>query len=425
MNRPIHTKKTACRACGGIRLSRFLELGPTPLANSFLRSPDEFAAEQRYPLDVYFCTECSLVQLLDVIDPEVLFRNYIYVTGTSDTIAAHNAAYARSVVSVLGLGANDLVVEIASNDGSLLGCFCDCGVRVLGVEPALNIAESARGRGIQTVTDFFNGETARQLRSSFGPARAVIGNNVLAHVDDTRDFLRGCRSLLAPGGLVIIEVPYIRDLLDRIEYDTIYHEHLCYFSITALMRLCDAVGLSIVRVEHYPVHGGSLRMYAASSDSARDHAPQVRALALEESSLGLDSLAPYERFAGQVRRNREQVRAFLQQAHAENRTVAGYGAPAKGNTLLNYCGIGPDLLPYTVDKSSLKVGLFTPGVHIPVLPVSTLVDEQPDYIFMLAWNFAAEIARQQAEYMRRGGRLVTPIPEPVVFSAEQCAASAA
>lgn len=409
-----HHLRTTCRACGGRRLHAFLALGPQPLANAFLRSPAEFAAEARYPLDVYVCEDCSLVQVLDVIDPEVLFRDYIYVTGTSTTIAAHNQSYASTVVDLLGLGAADLVVEAASNDGSLLKCFKGLGVRTLGVEPARNIAEMARAAGIDTVEEFFGVDTARAVRARYGPARAVIGNNVLAHVDDTRGFLQGGADLLAEDGLLITEVPYLREFLERLEYDTVYHEHLCYFSVTALMRLCEAVGLRIVRTDHYPVHGGTLRMYAGHEARHPAHAPAVLALAAQEREAGYTTLARYQQYASDVARNRERVVGLLRELKAEGKTVAGYGAPAKGNTLLNYCGIGTDLLPYTVDRSPLKVGTYTPGMHIPVLPVETLLERQPDYVLILAWNFAGEIMAQQQAYRQRGGKFIVPIPDPLI-----------
>lgn len=411
----VHSKRNSCRACGDNRLRLFLPLGPTPLANSFLRSPEEFSSEPSFPLDVYFCENCSLVQILDVISPEILFRNYIYVTGTSDTIAAHNLRYAHTVVEFLKLGEKDLVVEVASNDGSLLKCFKPYGVRTLGIEPATNIAEMACANGIETVNLFFNYPTAREVRDSHGPAKAVIGNNVLAHVDDTQDFLRGARELIDRDGLVIIEVPYIREMLDRLEYDTIYHEHLCYFSVTTLMRLCEAVGLSIVRIDHVPVHGGSLRMYAGHAERFGTHSKDILRLVEEEREAGLTELSCYERFAKEVQENRRMLLELLEGLKKEGETVAGYGAPAKGNTLLNYCGIDTRLIPYTVDKNPLKVGLYTPGMHIPVLPVSTLVEQQPDYVMILAWNFAEEIMKQQQEYRNRGGRFIIPIPEPRII----------
>ncbi len=410
-----HHKRTTCRGCGATGLRPFLSLGPQPLANAFLSGPDQFAAEAKYPLDVYLCEGCSLVQLLDVIDPEVLFRDYIYVTGTSSTIAAHNFEYARTVVDLLGLGADDLVVEAASNDGSLLKCFQARGVRTLGVEPARNIAAMAQAAGIETVAEFFGTARAGALRERYGAARAVIGNNVLAHVDDTQDFLRAGAQLLAEDGLLITEVPYIREFVERLEYDTVYHEHLCYFSVTALMRLTEAVGLRIIRTDHFPVHGGTLRMYAGLVSRHPDHAPTVKALAEAEHALGMTSLPRYARYAADVARNRERLVALLEDLHRQGKTVAGYGAPAKGNTLLNYCGIDTRLLPYTVDKSLLKVGKFTPGMHIPVLPAATLLERQPDYVLILAWNFAGEIMAQQEAYRQRGGRFIVPIPDPVIY----------
>ena len=410
--RSTHHRRSDCRACGGGELRKFLELGPQPLANAFPRSPDEFAAEERYPLDVYFCERCALVQLLDVIDPEVLFRDYIYVTGTSDTIAAHNVKYAQAVVDRLGLKASDLVVEIASNDGSLLSCFQKHGVRTLGIEPATNIAAIASDRGIETVNRFFDAEVAADVLDSHGQAKAVIGNNVFAHVDDSLGFLSGCRDLISEDGLVIIEAPYLREMMDKLEYDTVYHEHLCYFSVTALRTLCEGAGLSLVAIDRVPVHGGSIRMYAGRRERYPDHSAEALAMIAEEEELGLTTFDRFERFAADVEANRRDIRLMLERLLGEGKTVVGYGAPAKGNTLLNYCEIGTDTLPYTVDKSALKVGRYTPGMHLPVRPTTSLIEEQPDYVMILAWNFAEEIMRQQQEYARRGGQFIIPIPSP-------------
>ena len=411
----MHRIRTHCRACGADRLTCFLSLGPQPLANANLRDISDAGDELTFPLDVYFCETCSLVQLVDVIDPELLFRNYIYVTGTSETIAAHNIAYARTVSDLLGLTADDLVVEVASNDGSLLTRFRDLGVRTLGVEPALNIAEIARGHGIESVGEFFDGATGAALREARGPARAVIGNNVLAHVDDTQDFLRGAKALIDGDGLVIVEVPYARTMLERLEYDTVYHEHLCYFSITSLMRLCEAVGLTVVRVDQVSVHGGSIRVYAGLRERYGEVGADVRALADAERESGLTSLARWQQFARDVATQRAQLRELLERLAGEGRSVAGYGAPAKGNTLLNYCAIGTELVPYTVDRSALKVGTLTPGMHLPVLPVGTLLERKPDYVLILAWNFADEIMRQQRTYRDAGGQFILPVPKPVIL----------
>jgi len=413
MSRLVHHKRTSCRACDSNALRPYLSLGAMPLANSFLRSPREFADEPFYPLDVYFCETCSLVQLLDVIDPEVLFRNYIYVTGTSETINSHNGHYSRSIVDLLQLHVNDRVMEIASNDGSLLKCFNQLGMSTLGIEPATNIAKLACDSGIDTINCFFDSTSAQQLRESYGLAKALIANNVLAHVDDPQDFLRGCRTLLEKDGLVIIEVPYLRELIKRLEYDTIYHEHLCYFSVNTLIRLCDAAGLCITQIDHVPVHGGSLRIFAGSREQYGSHSEDVLALGEEERASGLTRYDFYRDFAADVENNRLALIDLLEKLTREGKTIAGYGAPAKGSTLLNYCGIDTRIIPYTVDKNPLKVGLYTPGVHIPVLPVSTLHDRQPDYLLILAWNFAEEIMKQQKNYRERGGKFLVPIPEPM------------
>lgn len=408
--------RTSCRGCGSTALRPFLFLGPQPLANSFLKDASEFTDEQAFPLDVYHCAKCSLVQLVDVIDPEVLFRNYVYVTGTSETIAAHNVKYAATVVDLLKMNRDDLVVEIASNDGSLLRCFQPHGVRTLGIEPATNIAELARAAGVETVNEFFDASTAESVRVEYGPAKAIIANNVLAHVDGTQDFLAGCRALLTDDGLLVVEAPYVGDLLERFEYDTVYHEHLCYFSVTALMHLCAAVGLSIVRIDHVPVHGGSLRMYAGKTSHVGEHAQVVKEMAAQETAEGITEWSRYVKLAEDVENNRRALRELLVQLKVEGKSIAAYGAPAKGNTLLNYCGIGTDVIDFTVDRNPLKVGSFTPGTHIPVLPVEALLEQQPDYVLILAWNFAEEIMKQQAEYRRRGGKFILPIPQPVVVS---------
>ena len=412
-DRQAHSVRRTCRGCGSDTLTCFLSLGRTALANAFVPAGNR-QDQPTYPLDLYFCGTCSLVQLVDVIDPSVLFGHYLYVSGTSETIRAHHEEFATTVTARLGLGRDDLVIEAASNDGHLLRAFQNRGVHVLGVEPAENIAADANARGIPTVCRFFNGEAAERLRHAHGLAKAVIGKNVLAHVDDPADFLRGCAALLGPDGEVIIEVPYLRDLVAKLEYDTVYHEHLSYFSVTALMHLFERAGLVLTGVTELAVHGGSLRLFATRAGGGRGHADVARDLAARERQEGLTSLDRHRAFADAVVRHRSALLALLDRVTADGSTVAGFGASAKGNTLLSYCGIDHRTLTYIVDRNPLKVGLYTPGTHIPVVSIESLQERPPYYLLILAWNFADEIMRQAQSFSDAGGRFIVPIPEPRV-----------
>jgi hypothetical protein len=409
----LYSRRAACRGCGGARLSPFLSLGDLPLANAFLTADQLREPESRFPLEVYFCRDCALVQLLHVVSPQVLFSNYIYRTGTNETIARHNAALAQQAAQKGPLRPGDFVLEIASNDGSLLQCFRQRGMRTLGVEPAENIAAIACQSGIDTLNAFFDERSAAEIVGRYGPARVVLANNVLAHVDPTVDFLRACKQVLADDGWVIVEVPYLAEMLSRLEYDTIYHEHLCYFSVTALMKIFARAGLELEHIDQVEIHGGSLRLWARHA-SPSGHAHSVCRMADQESEAGLTRPETYWEFALRVERNRDQLRQLLQALRDDGKSVVGYGAPAKGNTLLCYCGIGPELLSFTVDRSPLKVGLFTPGMHIPVEPVERIFAAQPDYVLLLAWNFAPEIMEFLNPYKQRGGKFILPIPEPTL-----------
>jgi hypothetical protein len=408
------TLRDTCRACGGRNLHKFLDLGEVPLANSFLTAEQLKDPEPRYPLEVYFCSDCSLVQLIHVVSPEVMFSNYLYRTGTNATIVQHNRELSRSVVETVPLAANDLVVEIASNDGSLLGAFRERGVRTLGVEPAKNIAVLAREAGIETINEFFTADVAARIVREHGPAGAVLANNVLAHVDATSDFLAACRALLSPKGRVVIEAPYLAEMLSRFEYDTIYHEHLCYLAVRPLMRLFERAGMELERVDRVEIHGGSLRLWGRTA-TGKGHGAQVVAMADEERRAGLSELGTYRAFAERVARNREQLQKILRGWRADGKSVVGYGAPAKGNTLLCYCGIDTSLVPWTVDRSPLKIGMLCPGSHIPVFPVERLLAEPPDYVVLLAWNFATEILEFLKPCRDRGTRVLLPIPEPRII----------
>ena len=408
-------KRRTCRICGNSNLGLFLSLGSQPLANAFLSSREDLAAEARYPLDVYVCNTCSLVQLLDVVDPGTLFSHYLYLTGTSETMERHHAAYAGTIVRTLALEHDDLVVEVGSNDGSLLRHFQTRNLRVLGIEPASNVAELANKRGIQTLSRFFSLSVAAEVQRAHGEAKAVLANNVLAHVDDVQGFVGECMHLLHPAGLLVVEVPYLRRLIEKLVYDTIYHEHLCYFSVTALARLCRQLDLSIVRVDEVPVHGGSLRLQIGRQEHHGTHGRQVLELLETEQAEGLSSQRTLDGFANRVAANRRDIRQLLHDLVAQGKTVAGYGAPAKATTLLNYCGIGTGELPYLVDKNPWKVGRYQPGTGIPVLAVETLLEREPDYVLILPWNIHSEVVEQQRTYAQRGGRFIVPLPKPRVL----------
>lgn len=407
-----HTRRQACRACGTPFEAPFLQLGPMPLANNLPRTLDEVAGQARYPLDVCMCRTCTLVQTPDVIDPRELFAHYLYLTGMSETMRTHNRGYAAHVVELLGADKDDLIVDIASNDGSLLLEFQALGVRTLGVEPAANVAEIARGRGVDTVTRFFDDAAGSSLRESHGTATAVLANNVLAHVDDPVGFLRGAGRMIKPDGLVIIEAPYVGEMLERLEYDTIYHEHLSYFSIAALSRLALEAGLSLVRVDHVAIHGGSLRAHFGRRETWPSEGPEVVDAIARERLGGLADPVTYDRFAAAVHDNRTALRAMLGDLRAAGKTVAGYGAPAKATTLLNFCGLDSSVVSFTVDRNPLKVGAFVPGVAVPVLPVEALAARQPDYAVIFPWNLADEIVRQEHLYQAGGGRFLLPLPTP-------------
>ncbi len=412
MTDSTYSRRTTCRACEQSTLHTFLSLGPQPLANALPAHPSDFKTERMYPLDLALCTTCGLVQIHDVVDPDVLFGHYLYVTGVSSTIHDHNRKYATEVVQRLELTEDDTVVEVASNDGSLLKRFQELGVSVLGVEPARNIANMANAAGVPTENVFFGESVAHQLRESHGAAAAVVGNNVLAHVNDTVDFLKGMAALLRVGGRGIVEVPYLGEFVNRLAYDTVYHEHHCYFSVSALMFVAERAGLRVVDVREVAVHGGSIRVYFARAEDVDTHGNVALEFAAREKARGLLDPDRYDRFAVEVADQKEGLLALIAELRRDGCQVAAYGAPAKGHTLINYCGIGPELVPFTVDKNPLKVGRFTPGTHIPILPVEAIAERKPDVLLLLPWNFADEIMDQQAGFRAAGGRFLIPIPNP-------------
>ncbi len=401
----------ACRSCGASELAMVLSLGETPLANALLREEDLGRAEPRYPLDLAFCPECSLVQITETVPPEILFRDYLYFSSFSDTMLRHAEALTARLVRERNLESGSLAVEVASNDGYLLQYYRRAGVPVLGIEPARNVAKVAvEERGIPTLTEFFGLDLARQLVAEGRRADVIHANNVLAHVADLNGFVAGIALLLKEDGAAVIEVPYLGEMVPRLEFDTIYHEHLCYFSLTALSRLFARHGLAVTDVEEIPLHGGSLLLTATPAVARRSPSPRVEGLLAREAAHGVPALGYYRDFAPRVARWREAFRAFLADLKAKGRRLAAYGAAAKGSTLLNYAGVGTDLLEFVVDRSTVKQGRYMPGVHLHVRPPDALLESRPDAVVLLTWNFKDEILEQQGAFRRAGGRFLVPVP---------------
>jgi 2-polyprenyl-3-methyl-5-hydroxy-6-metoxy-1,4-benzoquinol methylase len=401
--------KFRCRACDGRRVPLVISLGRTPLANALLSADQLDRHEETYPLDLVFCEDCTLVQITETVPPSRLFADYAYFSSFSDTMLRHAETLVERVIRDRQLTADALVAEIASNDGYLLQFYRRAGIRVLGIEPAANIAKVAEERGIPTVVDFFGESCARTLAARGERADVIHANNVLAHVPDLPGFARGLATLLSPGGVAIVEVPYVRDLIDHREFDTIYHEHLSYFSLTAIHRLCARHDLTVIDVERLPIHGGSLRVTIGHAGGP-PASPAVARLLEEEEVEGVTRLEFYQRFANDVADLRRSLLAVLADLRAEGKRLAAYGAAAKGSTLLNYFGIGRDYLDYVVDRSPHKQGRYMPGVHLPIHAPSRLLEDRPDCVLLLTWNFADEILEQQAEFRQGGGRFIIPVP---------------
>ena len=400
-----------CRICGAELTRTFVDLGMSPLCESYVAADRADDAETFYPLHVRLCESCLLVQIPAYVSGEDIFSDYAYFSSYSDSWVAHAGKYAEMISGRLGLTSGSLVTEVASNDGYMLQHFQARGIPVLGIEPAANVAEAARSRGIRTVVQFLGTETGREIAEQYGQANLVAGNNVFAHVPDIRGFAAGLRALVKDTGLVTLEFPHLLRLIERRQFDTIYHEHFSYLSLRTSSQALATAGLRVVDVDELSTHGGSLRVYARLVEAAGEPTAQVKAVLAEEEAAGLHTVAGHEGFAHEVLRIKTDLLTFLIKAAADGRSVAGYGAPGKGNTLLNHCGIRSDLLAYTVDRSPWKQGKFLPGTHIPIFPPDHIAETRPDYVLVLPWNLREEIS-EQLDYVRSwGGRLVFPIPQ--------------
>jgi SAM-dependent methyltransferase len=404
-----------CRSCGETTLVPFLALGKTPLADALLQPDADFATEERFPLDVAFCESCTQVQILEEVPADKMFvDNYLYFSSFSDHLLRHSRENALRLLAERRLGADSLVVEIASNDGYLLKNFVEAGVPVIGIDPAPDQARIANENGVPTMARFFGTELAAELVADGRRADVIIANNVMAHVPGLNDVMAGIAMLLADDGVVSIENPYVRDLVDHAEFDTIYHEHLLYHSCTSIQHLANRHGLFLNHVENFPnLHGGTLRWTLSRTD--RKSAAATAFLESEVAS-GLTTIDYYRDFAARVDANRHDLLELIEGLRAEGKTVAAYGAAAKGATLVNTVGLTTDLVELVVDRNVHKQGLLMPGTHQPILDVSALVERRPDYVLLLAWNFADEIVAQQQEYLAAGGRFIVPVPTPRVLS---------
>lgn len=401
----------ACRFCRAPLHETFADLGVTPLANSFIAPERAHVMEPFYPLHAYVCSSCRLVQLEEFESPQAIFGDYIYFSSYSESWLRHAQTFAEAMTGRLALDATSMVVEVASNDGYLLQYFQQRGVRVLGIEPAANVAAAARDKGIPTEVAFFGAETATRLHDAGIAPDLVVAANVLAHVPDINDFVRGFVILLKPDGVVSVEFPHLLRLMEDSQFDTIYHEHFSYLSLHVVRRIFERHGLRVFDVEELPTHGGSLRVFACHIANTRcAEAPVVARVLAAELAAGLESDDAYRRFARQVVDAKCALLRFLIEARAQGKRVVAYGAPAKGNTLLNYCGAGPELIEFTVDRNPHKQGMLLPGTRIPVRAPETLLAEKPDYVLILPWNLQEEITAQMAAIRGWGGRFVIPIP---------------
>ncbi len=413
-----HVKKiNKCRICKSNTLSTFLPLGDIPLPNGFLTEEDVHKKEAYYPLTTGICTTCGLAQLMETVDPEVMFRNYVYIPSTSKTRMKNFESIAQDANQLANLSSDSLIIDIGSNDGSLLSFFKGYGMKVLGIDPAINLAKIAELKGIETVNDYITPELAKKIRKTRGPAQIITATNVVAHIDDLHGLLKSIEILLADDGIFICEFPYFLDLIENNQFDTIYHEHLSYFAIKPLINLIAQTQLEFLDIRRTEIDGGSLRVFLQKrqSDSDGKLPPKVKRLLEKEKSAGLDDVKTLKLFAKRVKELRIDLKKTLTDLKAKKKTIAAYGAAAKGNILLNYCNITHKLIDFAVDSTPYKQGLYMPGTHIRIYPESEIMNRKPDYILILAWNFAREIMEKERKYTSMGGKFIIPVPKVTII----------
>lgn len=399
--------KTNCRICGYSDFIKILDLGEMPPANSFLKKEDLGKPERKFPLVVYFCKNCKLLQLLDVVNPEILFRYYDYLTSASKPLAEHFIQMARDLADRFVKSKDNLVIEIGGNDAILLESIKD-RCQVLNIEPARNVAELSRQKGVETIDEFFSEDLAEKILKEYGSAKVVVANNVIAHIDNIKDVFRGVKTLIGDEGVFVFEVHWVGNLIGDGGFDQIYHEHLCYFSLLALENLVSQFGLKIFDVELRAIHGASIRVYVGKNQKI---AESIRELLDKEKKIGLDKAETFLRFFERVKKVREELKVLLFRLKKEGKKIIGYGAPAKGNTLLNYCQINKDILDFIVDTTPFKQGLYTPGTHIPVVSSQRISEAEPNYILLLAWNYTDAILEKEKELRKSGVKFIIPVPE--------------
>lgn len=416
MKNNVIKKVTYCRVCKSKQLVKVLSFGSTPLANAFLTKKELDLPEAFYPLDLYFCSLCGLLQLSHVVSPHILFKNYVYASSTSPVFVNHFKEFAKEVYLRFNLSKDSLIVDIGSNDGILLEPFKERGMKVIGIEPASGIAKIARKKGIETIEEFFSKNLANKILDSKGPAKVITATNVFAHINDLDEIIKGVDKLMEENGAFIIEVPYLIDFLEKRYFDLVYHEHLSYWAVSPLIKLFNRFNMTIFDVQKVDSHGGSIRVFVKKNKGSFKIEQRVNEFTEMEIKMGLNKSQTYIDFGKLVLQNKMELVTLLTKVKLSNKKIIGYGAPAKGNTLLNYFKIGSEILDYIIDDSPLKQGLYTPGTHIPVVSSKMLDKDNPDYILILAWNFAQSIMVKYQSFRENGGKFIIPVPIPKIVS---------